>query len=530
MTIHQTAAIALGAVLLSFPLVARSATVQPEESHAALRKVVGLELEQISLAELCTILSKRTAVPHQPADRETGDLLLTMRGAFALGVLHRAVSDALGVEWQRLETASGGYQARRRRGEAEEVDRVRDEQDRASRAALTQFVQFAELSDEQIQALPPEWSRRLSAPHARQTARLLSSLSSGQQDEVLSGIPLSRPVSSLSPLAQRFIGELTANDRRGPEAAGGTLSIQPGRIQGFTGLRMIEIQVSGAGRTYIMNLPDPVSPAIHQAAAYQLPRSGTDKIPQDVIGLSIKSKATWEVILRDLQRLSGCGVVSDAYRGLDGTDLLPPVPPGNAETASAYLDRMCRLSWKRAWGHADGVLTFRRLDWALQRGRAIPESDLRRWREEAGQSGRLEVADLVQMSTLRPAQLCLLPRLLDLAFGQGVISNRRFLVFWREARRSRRDSDSVTFLVRDLPLRVQPLAAAVVQDTAEVANMGRVRFRVKQAQDALTYVLEAPPTVLGTASVPLQLPANSVKRIRLEELERQRMLKAAETP
>jgi hypothetical protein len=539
---------------------------EPPTHDARLNTTVSLELFRVPLSDLCWVMEKRSGIPHRTDDPATGDLLACVVGTLTVGQLQQSLADVLGIAWKRIGSGEEShYVAKRVPARAAEETHEQVEMERSFREGLRQLLAAASLRDEDFEKLPRSLRTQL-GPGNREALQLLGALSPEEQSRILAGGGVIRAVASLPPAAQARVQAMLGSLRQramesinqvasgnGPGAAKVSLDARPLDLQNLAGWRVriapearqvVAGQVNyfvwvyspeepgngmGIGIGVNIGPPDRRDPSTYHLVSYgpapQGPLSDAP-LPDGFCPTGTR----WEEVMRDLERALKRPIVSDAYFPVTFTEALAP-PARREESLEAYLDRACRDAWNRRWGRVDPVLTFQRVDWALQRRAQIPESQARRWKQHILETGRLRVEDLQEMAFLTPYQLTNLGSIMGRQIDDLVTQYQELLLLWKAMPEThRRQARASGITIRDLPLALQPQARSLVSaalGSAAPLVLANATVRVEQSQEALMVSVLSPGQPAVARRLDLKCPSEWVQSLRKDEQARVAALEAA---
>lgn len=504
-----------------------------------------IDLARLSVAEICSLLTQRTGVPHRAKDAAAGDLQAYLAGDFTEDDLKTGLSEVLGLEWRKVTTA-GSMQVvvERTTTSLTEAKKQLTEREQAFRENLGALIRVSRLSPEEIAKLPdPSLKAQASDPVARNTARVLGGLPMPLTDRLAQGLPFSLPVSRLSPEARNAAAEIFSS--RPPTQQGGapdlregtgwTISLRrrPGQssadsVNLFVDFRTASQQGFGVGVNVNTVLELPNQPAAYRAASAR-PAAEAAHTDRPADGNAARL-VDWEQQLHVLQPALQQPIISDAY--VPGATTIRVRPPAIGSVAE-LLDYVARVQQSR-WGTAGRVITFQRRDWAVRQLSQVSPSRVERWRKTIVETGRVAWDDLVTMATLPPAQQANLSQTVGSAatrdaWLEGLLAEHgSLLALWsRLPARTRQKAEATGIVVQDLPLALQPqLVELITGRVGELPPMLTYRtvLRVDRTGEAPGYSFTVPDHEPLRLTLNTTVPPVTIQRIQKELEDKQKLL------
>jgi hypothetical protein len=529
------------------------------EEDRRLNREVTLDLQGVTLSDLCWVISRQTGILHEVANQATGDLTASVAGTMTLGELHQALAEVLAVSWKRI----GEPQDRRYRyvvaltpaRVADETRLLRERDERFS-AALAELIRASSASDDEIAKLPRPMQRSLSLPVHRRAIQMIGSLSSSDQARLLAGLPILEPLDALPQEAQHRLTAMAdtynrqmAEDQKEDPRLRPTSPLElsaPAGWQIYIGVDdkfgvgdAVPVIVhlfnrQGDSSDVYLSIGGMLSPA-PGVGTWRLPEARADTTER------LRSSPTedpgavsghWNEVVQRLRNVLQHPIVSDDYRAAEFLPDPSSPAPHSGEELSAYLDRICR-HWKLRWGRAGRVITFQRLNWPELHRAQIPDSRLRQWKDHVIADGRLRLDDLMEMAALSPYQISGLSDVFP-GLADRVYQNQDLLLFWKDLPESRRQSAARGELVLgDTPLtlhsRARQLISMALGSEAPLV-LANARMQVERSLSTFSFRVKSLKRTWGERNLDLTCPAWLVRALKLERQARIKALQAAIRP
>jgi len=512
---------------------------------AAGQNTLKVDVARLSVAEVCTLLTQRTGVPHRPKDAAAGDLQAYLAGDFTEDELKAGLTEALGLEWRKvLTTGAAQVVVERSAASLTAARKQQTEREQAFRDNLAALVRASRLSPEEIAKLPdPALKAQASDPVSRGAARVLGGLPPVLTARLVQGMSFSLPASSLSPEARNAAAEILSSrppERQGGapdirEGSGWTVSVRrrPGQgsadaVNVFVEFRTTPQQGFGVGIN-VTTVPELSNDPASYRAGGARPVAESAQTGRAADGMAARL-GDWEQQLRALQPVLQQPVVSDAYVPSAGP--LRVRPPA-ITTVAELLDYVARVQQSR-WGAVGRVITFQRRDWAVRQLSQVPPSRVARWRHTIVQSGHLGWDDLAEMATLPSLQQANLSQSIAAAstrdtWLEGLLAEHgTLLALWsRLPARVREKSETSGIVVQDLPLALQPQLVDLLRarlGALPPALAYRTVLRVDRMPEAPSYSFTVPERDPLRLTLDSAVPPVTVQRIKKELEDKQRLL------
>jgi hypothetical protein len=524
------------------PLLPGHAAPEPPAVHSTLK----VEVARLSIAELCTLFTQRTGVPHRPKDAAAGDLQAYLAGDFTEDELKAALAETLGLEWRKTTPAGSPSMVVVERSAASltAARKQQTEREQAFRDNLAALVRASRLSPEEVAKISdPALKAQASDPVSRRAARVLGGLPPVLTARLAQGVSFSLPASSLSPEARSAAAEILSS--RPPERQGGapdiregtgwTVSVRrrPGQSTADTVSLFVEFRTAtpqGFGVGINVNT---VPELANDPASYRLagarPVADAAQTGRAADGMAVRF-VDWEQQLRALQPALQQPIVSDAYVPNPG---VLRVRPPSITTVAELLDYVARVQQSR-WGATGRVITFQRRDWAVRQLSQVPPSRVAHWRQTIVESGHLGWDDLAEMATLAPAQQSNLSQSVAAAstrdsWLEGLLAEHgALLALWsRVPARVRQKAETNGIIVQDLPLALQPQLVELLRGRLgpiPPALAYRTVLRVDRMPEAPSYSFTVPDRDPLRLTVDTSVPPATVQRIKKDLDDRRQLL------
>jgi len=422
--------------------------------------------------------------------------------------------------------------------------------DRAFRQNLAQIVALAEMPEEALREMGPEGPddprRYVRRATSREASRLLGRLSPELQQELADGLPVSTPMSSLAPAGRDGLQALVDAFSSDPVRAGSpnrqidledggawTIAIRPmasafnAKVSGFV------VRVSspgtagfGAGVTVPVPHPDLNAPWTFELPG-DLPESRNPAFKAIMPEGYGSSSPNWESVFTEFSAVSNVPVVSDAYRLYPG-DIVRNCEARPEQRLEGYLDYACRF-WLRRWGSFGPVVAFQRVDRPIVLATQIPESLLRKWKQQVIAAGAMNVADMVEFGSLTNRQLGNLETVMG-AEAPLVVRYRHAWRLWGGLTEAQRDralngGQRISELSRpmlELVGRLPSIGQAVGSPRAAADR--RVRASITKEEFLLELTAEGKPQL--RIQIDLRVPPQRVAQLKQQEEQRVASLRA----
>ena len=462
------------AALLATVAVAQDAA---PPADARLDTQLTLNLTHVTVGDLCWVIEKRTGAVVNPADTETGDLLVHAVGEMTARDLLEALREALLLEWEHDGRASSPRYALRRT-----PDSIRQERAIAANAeniAWENVRRGVEYYTGLEAALARQGESSPSVSFQTALAKILMTLDESAVAALRAGRTVSVPLSALPPELRDQVGDPL---RQRVESSQHAPNGEPLPPLGDPKTWRVDVKAQVAyGRAAAIDL----EPVLHAAARsssatihgmpartsvgktenVRLPsalETADDALPVLPRALPISPRQRferWEDMATWLTEALGIAIVADAYRTDDDRRTSYP---RDGETAVQYIDRLARGGMS-LWGLSGKTVTFRRMEWPTLRLVQPPESAARRWETHLAVDGRLSEEDVIEIGGLTTWQAF---NLINAVPSLGLVNRLTwdFVRLWHELPpASRRAAQAGGVRIGDLPLVPRSIAAGIAE-------------------------------------------------------------------